>query len=140
MYLRNESTLSCLWRLFCIAWSCIACSIVYMTSSELSYFDLKIWKHDHPVLATSMLGRVDMLCYLIHASVASWYLTCCNSSWFSNSYLTWSKKLIKLLELCLKWNGKIQVGLLVALIELSGRLTLHLWEPGQGCAWLKWVL
>jgi len=40
-----------------------------MTSSELSYFDLKIWKHDHPVLATSMLGRVDMLYYLIHASV-----------------------------------------------------------------------
>ena len=41
-----------------------------MTSSELTYFHLKIQKHDHPVLATSMLGRVDMLCYLIHASVA----------------------------------------------------------------------
>ena len=41
-----------------------------MTSYELSYFDLKIWKHDHPILAISMLGRVDMLCYLIHASVA----------------------------------------------------------------------
>ena len=53
-----------------------------MTSSELSYFDLKNWKHDHPVLATSMLGRVDMLYYLIHASVA--FL-------FSNSYLKWSK-------------------------------------------------
>ena len=52
---------------------------MYMTSSELSYFDLKIWKHDHLVLATSMLGRVDMLCYPIHASVAfrsgihTWY-------------------------------------------------------------------
>ena len=34
--------------------------------------------------------------------------------------------LIKLLELFLKWIEKIQVGLLVALIELSGRLTLHL--------------
>ena len=44
-----------------------------MISSELSYFDLK---NGHPVLATSMLGRVDMICYLIHASVASYYLTC----------------------------------------------------------------
>ena len=43
---------------------------MYMTSSELSYFNLKIWKHGHPVLATSMLGRVDTICYLIHASVA----------------------------------------------------------------------
>ena len=58
---------------------------------SIAAFVLKIWKHGHPVLATSMLGRVDMLCYLIHASVASWYLTCCNSSWFRNSYLTWSK-------------------------------------------------
>ena len=47
-----------------------------MISFELSYFDLKIRKHGHPVLATSMLGCVDMLCYLIHASVASWYFTC----------------------------------------------------------------
>ena len=60
-----------------------------------------------------MLGSVDMLCYLIHASVAV-------RSAFHTRY---DLKLIKLLELCLKWNGKIQVGLLVALIELSGRLT-----------------
>ena len=63
-----------------------------------------------------MLGLVDMLCYLIHASVA--FL-------FSNSYLN-DLILIKLLEPFLKWFEKIQVGLLVALIELSGRLTLHL--------------
>ena len=31
-----------------------------------------------------------------------------------------------MLELLMKWIEKIQVGLLVALIELSGRLTLHL--------------
>ena len=72
-------------------------------------------------------GRVDMLCYLIHASVA-----------FRSAIHTWNDlNLIKLLELFLKWIEKIQVGLLVALIELSGRLTLHLWEPGQGsdCLW-----
>ena len=63
-----------------------------------------------------MLGHVDMLCYLIHASVA----------FRSAIHTRHDLKLIKLLELCLKWNGKIQVGLLVALIELSGRLTLHL--------------
>src|SRR6185312_17092993 len=89
---------------------------MYMISSELSYFDLKIRKHGHPVLATSMLGRVDMLCYLIHASVA-----------FRSAIHTRNDlNLIKLLELFLKWIEKIQVGLLVALIELSGRLTLHL--------------
>ena len=69
---------------------------MYMTSSELSYFDLKIWKHDHPVLATSMLGRVDVLCYLIHASVA-----------FCSAIHTWNDlNLIKLLELFLKWIEK----------------------------------
>ena len=63
-----------------------------------------------------MLGRVDMLCYLIHASVV----------FRSAIHTRYDLKLIKLLELYLKWNGKIQVGLLVTLIELSGRLTLHL--------------
>ena len=63
-----------------------------------------------------MLGRVDMRCYLIHARVA-----------FRSAIHTRNDlNLIKLLELLLKWFEKIQVGLLVALIELSGRLTLHL--------------
>ena len=63
-----------------------------------------------------MLGRVDMFCYLIHASVA--FRLAIHTSNDLN--------LIKLLELLLKWVEKIQVGLLVALIELLGRLTLHL--------------
>ena len=53
-----------------------------------------------------MLDCIDMLCYLIHASVA-----------FNLGHE------LKLFNICLKWIEKIQVGLLVALIELSGRLT-----------------
>ena len=56
-----------------------------------------------------MLGCIDMLCYLIHASVA-----------FNLGH---ELKLLKVFHICLKWNEKIQVGLLVALIELSGWLT-----------------
>ena len=63
-----------------------------------------------------MLGRVDVLCYLIHASVPF-----CSATHTCNDL-----NLIKFLELLLNWIEKIQVGLLVALIELSGRLTLHL--------------
>ena len=63
-----------------------------------------------------MLGRVDLLCYLTHASVA-----------FRLAIHTRiDLNLLKSLELFLKWIEKIQVGLLVALIEFSGRLTLHL--------------
>ena len=64
-----------------------------------------------------MLGCIDMLCYLIHASVA-----------FNLGH---ELKLLNLFKICLNWNEKIQVGLLVALIELSGRLTLHLENPGK---------
>ena len=52
-----------------------------------------------------MLGRVDVLCYLIHASVA----------FHTRNDLN----LIKLLELFVKWIEKIQVGLLVALIGMA---------------------
>ena len=60
-----------------------------------------------------MLGCIDTLCYLTHASVV-----------FRSAIHTLNDlNLIKLIELFLKWIVKIQVGLLVALIELSGRLT-----------------
>ena len=56
-----------------------------------------------------MLGCIDTLCYLIHASVV-----------FNLGH---ELKLLKLFNMGLKWIEKIQLGLLVALIELSGRLT-----------------